>query len=295
MMEPENHGALRFYGVDELRAALKSSERAQNYPLMVKPCLGRGSECVSKVTNDEELVAAVQKASARHLATPQGRVDVVVEPYIDGPEVDANFVLLNREIIFDEIIDDFPKHGDIDNNQANNFLETSVMIPTALPEREKRLIRTSIHQSILRQGFLTGVFHCEARLQHSSMEYGVNNGPLCLQHRLDNENTSSARVFLLEINARPPGYLESVAVRFAYGVDYYALQMLRAVDDLQRFEALAKPFASGPQYFLMITIIQDSVTGIMKTADAGKELLARRPDLVSAVVHYQTVKKGVTN
>lgn len=36
----------------------------------------------------------------------------MIEPYIDGPEVDANLVLLDGEVIFFEVTDDFPKPGD---------------------------------------------------------------------------------------------------------------------------------------------------------------------------------------
>ncbi|OOF97957.1 hypothetical protein ASPCADRAFT_164050 [Aspergillus carbonarius ITEM 5010] len=291
MMEPDTHGAFRIFGTDELEKALRSTQVA--YPLIVKPCLGWGSQAVTKVATDDELFQAVQKACECHALAPQQRSDAVIEPYIDGPELDANFVLLNGEVIFFEITDDFPSPGDLDDKQSHNFVETIVQIPSALPPHEMKVVRDTLHQSILRQGFLTGTFHCEARLQYSSHEFRKDdNGFEDLYPRRDNTNDGkSVHVYLLEINARPAGYLETVGVNLVYGVDYFAQQMLFSVNDELRFAALCHPFLHGPRYNLSVLILQEDVAGIMKTEDAGAELLRQYPELKPHVPLYTTIKK----
>ncbi|PYH32083.1 uncharacterized protein BO87DRAFT_363203 [Aspergillus neoniger CBS 115656] len=291
MMEPDAHGAFRVFGTDELEIVLRSTE--VTYPLIVKPCLGWGSQAVTKVSTAVELFEAVEKACECHALAPQQRSDAVIEPYIDGPEVDANFVLLNGEVIFCEISDDFPSPGDRDSAQSHNFVETMVHIPSALPLHELKAIRDTLHRSILRQGFLTGTFHCEARLQYSSHEFRQDdNGFEDLYPRRDATNDGkSVQVYLLEINARPAGYLESVGVNLVYGVDYFAQQMLFSVNDEFRYRALCHPFSDGPRSSLSILVLQEDVAGIMKTEDATAELLRQYPELEPHVPLYATIKK----
>ncbi|KAJ6037412.1 glutathione synthetase ATP-binding domain-like protein [Penicillium herquei] len=291
MMEPDSHNAFCVFGTAELERFLHLNK--VTYPLIVKPCLGWGSQAVSKVSTENELFQAVQKACECHALAPQQRNDAVIEPYIDGPEVDANFVLLNGEIIFCEITDDFPSPGDLDDEQSHNFVETIVHIPSALPPDEIKVIRDTLHQSILRQGFSTGTFHCEARLQYSSREFRKDeNGFEDLFARKDSTNDGkSVRVYLLEINARPAGYLETVGVNLVYGVDYFAQQMLFSVKDEARFRALCHPFCDGPRYNLSVLILQEEVAGIMRTEDAAAELLSRFPELKQHVPLYTTIKK----
>ncbi|OJZ90551.1 hypothetical protein ASPFODRAFT_203069 [Aspergillus luchuensis CBS 106.47] len=292
MMEPDAHGAFRVFGTDELEKVLQSTE--VTYPLIVKPCLGWGSQAVTKVSTEVELFEAVEKACECHALAPQQRSDAVIEPYIDGPEVDANFVLLNGEVIFCEISDDFPSPGDRDSAQSHNFVETMVHIPSALPLHELKAIRDTLHQSILRQGYSTGTFHCEARLQYSSHEFRQDDNSLeDLYPRRDTDTNDgrSVRVYLLEINARPAGYLETVGVNLVYGVDYFAQQMLFSVNDELRFKALCYPFSDGPRSNLSILVLQEDVAGIMKTEDATAELLCQYPELEPHVPLYATIKK----
>jgi hypothetical protein len=293
MMELNNDQAFRVFSVTELQNRLNSNGHPPlSYPLIVKPCMGWGSECVSKVSNETELFKAVEKASTRHAASPQRRTDVLIEPYIDGPEVDANFVLLNNELVFYEIADDFPSRGDAPNaNSDDHFQETANLFPAGLPQNEIIAIRDSIHKSILRQGFSTGTFHCEARLRYSSMHYATENCHFDLYPKRGEIPTREVSVYLLEINARPAGYLESVAVHLTYGVDYFAQQLLFAIGDETRFRALANPFLRGPQYTLVLMLIPEEHPGVMKSEDPGAELLDRCPELRAQVPDYKTVMK----
>lgn len=59
------------------------------------------------------------------------------------------------------------------------------------------------------------------------------------------------------MNARPPGYLESIAVKLTRGVDYHVLRILLCIGSVEngRVQALSKPFLNGPQFHVCILII----------------------------------------
>ncbi|KAF2185755.1 hypothetical protein K469DRAFT_687610 [Zopfia rhizophila CBS 207.26] len=285
---------------DELETFLEQRQPRHGpplrYPLVVKPVVGWCSDCVSKVQNYTELTIAVQKASARHADSAKRSTAVVIEPYVDGPEVDANFALLDGEILFYDVNDDFPSPADVPGAGFNaNFQETQNVMPSGLPTEEIIAIRDQMRQSMLRQGFRSGVFHCEGRVRNSRVKYAVKDGNVVdLTPTNGDGSHEEPQVYLHEINARPPGYLESVAVLFAYGIDYYALRMLMALGPAEnaRVRALSQSFLNGPQFHLSLMILQQTRAGIMKTADAAKEFLEEHPDIKTKVVDYYTRKKG---
>jgi hypothetical protein len=122
-LKPSATESFECSSVEQLRARLTGSANASvKYPLIVKPCTGWGSECVTRASNANELVAAVGKAVGRHAGSTFAQA-CVVEPYIDGPEFDANFVLLEGEIVFAEVCDDYPSRADSGEAQhAGDFL-----------------------------------------------------------------------------------------------------------------------------------------------------------------------------
>lgn len=296
MLEPDAGESVTLANATELQSLL-DSERGQQlaFPLIVKPSLGWNSDCVSKVWDENELVKAVRRASERHADAATPSVGVVIEPYIDGPEVDANLVLLEGEVVYFDIEDDFPTRGDApDAGMDDNFQETQVLLPSALPKDEVQLLCESLHRSIRRQGFTSGVFHCEARVRHSTMFYTPQDGILDMQ-RKNEEPAKKRSIYLHEINARPPGYLESVAVKLTHGVDYYALNILLCIGSAERsrVHALSKPFLNGPQFHLCILIIPQTRAGVMKSEDAGADLLKSHPELRPHVPDYDMyVKRG---
>lgn len=287
--------AFRVLSTDDLRRRLCSEEVSPiHYPVVVKPCIGWASECVSKVHTEEELLQAVEKASSRHRESSIRRGDVMIESYIGGPEIDANIVLLNGTVIFFEVADDFPSTADRAHSEWQDpFQETLMAFPSQLPRDEIEMIRNSLHETLLRQGFKHGIFNCEGRVRNSRMRYGTRDG---IEDLLEDESRRQEEVtpsfYLHEINARPPGYYGNVSCNLTYGVDYYALDFLYAVGDMDRFRALAYPFERGPQWCLVITMMPERREGIMKTPDACRQFLEYNSDINDSVAGYMTWKKG---
>lgn len=270
--------------IDDLRQQIHDSSGVLVYPLIVKPSKGWSSEGVFKVRNERELFAAVEK-----LALFAPGVRIIVESYVDGPEVDANFLMWDGEILFFEVVDDFPCSADEEGSSASaNFQELEMVYPSRLVESEKELLRRQIHQFLLSTGFRTGIFHVEARIQNSAMEYSHVDGVTDL--RLKSEPPAApAKIFILEVNVRCPGWMVIWATAYAYGIDYAAFQMLSALGDDERAKALAQPFAFGPQATVESVFVPTPRGGRLGPVGVCEELALRRPELMAHVVRIQTM------
>lgn len=285
------------HAAEELDSVLEKRSGELQFPLVVKPCTGWNSDCVVKVSSVDELRAAVRRASDRHKDSAAKNTRVVVEPYIDGPEVDADFVILDGKVLFNNITDDFPCSGDlIDGTMSANFMETMMDVPSALPEDEKAILRESLTKSITRCGFRSGVFHCEARVRGSRAYYKPreDNGILDLHIREDGATARSPSSYLHEINARSPGYANCVVSLLLHGVDYYAVRLLFSLgpSETDRVKILSQPFLDGkPQYTSGIAVLPPSRLGVMGAEDAIFEFLEANPDLRDHVPYHQTIKE----
>ncbi|KAM5457624.1 hypothetical protein MaudCBS49596_000822 [Microsporum audouinii] len=267
-------------------------------PWIVKPSNGWGSTGIIKVSNKEALVAALEKVSSNTGYSGAGLPDshepwetkVLVEEYCDGPEVDCNFVLWHGDILFFEVVDNFPCTGDNIDNGTGNFCETQLVFPSALPPSEQLVLRDYLYKSILRLGFRSGVFHAEARVRQSSREYRNGDGSMDLRLK-STAASQEPGAFLIEINARPPGYLDSFASAFVHGVDLNALHILIALEDDIRVQALSKTYRENGH--LVVAAIEAERSGIVVSDDPWQDLEQKNPELMSNVVqNVMTFQKG---
>ncbi|KAG6008772.1 hypothetical protein E4U21_003970 [Claviceps maximensis] len=289
---------------DDLEAMLSKEGPQLPYPLIVKPSKGWSSEGVWKVHDEQELR---EKSSLlwRESFTAWHGHDVVIETYIDGPEVDANMVLVDGEIAFFEVNDDFPSAGDGIGRDAvgarvPNFVETSNMIPSGLPPSEVESLQQKLHELALAAGFRNAVLHMEAKLRNSRCRYATDasgnddaDGLIDLQLNTSATTTTQpSDVFLLEINPRAPGWQEVEATARAYGVSYYAISLLTALGDKSRVLALSRPFRGGAQYFMQLLFVSAQKGGTYTYGDICTTVLRAHPDkpgqeqdLAAHVVH----------
>lgn len=276
--------AYRISSLQEALAAVRRENSPLAYPLIVKPCSGWGSEGVFRVDGEPDLVRAIGSIDfERHGAS------FVLERYCDGPEVDANFVLCDGELLFFEASDDFPKDADRAADHGGSlqtFIEVANVLPSALPENELDILKNSLHQVLLRLGFTSGFFHLEARVHESAVEYGNGQGNRCLDLQPKPEQDQAGRspsAWLIEINARPPGLQASWASRATYGVDFWGLALSFALGDKAGARALSVPFASQNQYWCQIVFIPVPKGGVFVSGDICEELAQRRPDLAANI------------
>ncbi|KAI9711715.1 MAG: hypothetical protein M1820_001859 [Bogoriella megaspora] len=263
------------------------------YPCIIKPCNGWSSEGVFRIDHESEWPNALQllrvMASSRH-----GR-DFVIEKYCPGPEVDVNFVMLDGEILFFEVCDDFPKTADVNGSGAGSvptFIEQDSVFPSRLPESEINLLRICFHNTLLRLGLRNGVMHLEGRIDNSGAEYRSDCGVFDLYKKGSHQETpATPSAWLIEINPRPPGMKGTQIIESTYGVEYWGLAMLIALRDKERAKALSYPYKSGPQYNCVMVFIPadydlSTCQGIFESDDVCAELLERRPDLKKNISRY---------
>ncbi|KAJ7616085.1 ATP-grasp domain-containing protein [Roridomyces roridus] len=273
---------LRFSQLADMKQQLPAT--AIHYPAIVKPVSGYLSEGVARVSSDTELLASVARIDTKR----HGHA-VIVETYIDGPEFDANIILCKGEILFFELVDDFPSSGD--NEAAGTFFETSEFTPSALPPAERETVQHTLHQTLLKLGFTWGLFHVEGRVKDSTMEFRPGEGGIVDLHPRLSPRSGQPSCFLVEINARIPGLGCAMSTRHAYGVDFYAAHLVSCLRDESLLRLASTPFTfpertDGSQYWCEVVFIQPSRGGRFDTADPCGELLGRHPELRANVCEH---------
>jgi biotin carboxylase len=244
--------------VTELDQILESKTFVPKYPLIVKPLSGTGSAHVFRADNSDELLKAVQW-------TCEGsKKKALIEAYVDGPELDVNFVLLDGELLFFEIADDYPSPGD-DGTIDSDFWENTNVLPSTIPTQEYDIVRKSLHELLLKMGLKTGVFHLEARVQDSTMVYTEDSGIVDLRQKTTiPDPKTEPKCVLIEVNPRPPGMPCILSSAASYGVNMYDLHLLASLADHERYRSFSQPF--------------DSHTGIPNHARAWSQLVWLRAD-----------------
>ncbi|KAI1260323.1 ATP-grasp domain-containing protein [Xylariaceae sp. FL1019] len=272
----EGHEAYRASSLEQATSILQ--EHNLEFPLIMKPITGYLSEGVVKIDDVSQLEAGVKTIRVdRHGA------DFAIEKYCDGPEVDANFVLSDGELLFFEASDEFPKTADVNGSgNIKNFVELGNVLPSSLPKDELAILRDSLHRSLVRMGLTDGIFHLEARVAHSRMVYELKNGVFDLTERSEPvKDVPSA--WLIEVNPRPPSMMAAVGPKHTYGVDYWGLGLLFGIQDKQRAKQLSHPFAQGAQFWCEMAFIPVEKGGIFDSDDICLDLFSRRPDLAQHV------------
>ncbi|KAF3481220.1 uncharacterized protein GIQ15_03979 [Arthroderma uncinatum] len=277
------HQAYRASNVDEALNIAKKHELP--YPLIVKPCDGWSSEGVSRVDSPGTLEEAIRSIDISRHGT-----EFVIEKYCSGPEFDANFILLDGEVLFFDICDDLPKSADVNGPSARlitNFHELNSVYPSALPAQEIKQIHDSFLNTLLKLGIRNGIMHLEGRVEHSSVEYKSQNGILELCPGNIDSTTQPPKPWLIEINPRPPGMTASHITESTYGIDYWGVAVLSAVGDKPGVRALSHTFKHGPQYTCVMAFIpadfSASCEGIFDSDDICADLMTRRPDLAKHI------------
>jgi hypothetical protein len=242
MLDPDEKDFFTVQSLKELESRLQSS-KSVNFPVVCKPVAGLSSWGVYRANNASQLRDAVEKS----LLVSQELTDlrVVIEPYIDGPEVDCNIVLFKGQVLYTEIVDDFPCSADLAEDPTGKlFTESQTAVPSRLPENEQQAITDAVVSAVRKMGFDTGVFHCEARICNSSMKYTFTKGATIpdLEPIAKPKSSEDTPVYLHEVNARMPGPMSAASSVISRGIDFWMLAVLCAVGDWSRYEAFSAPF-----------------------------------------------------
>lgn len=161
--------------------------------------------------------------------------EFVIERYCDRP-MSMSILLFWMESYCFEVCDYLPKSADVNGPTVvalNNLHELCSIYPCNLPAAEIELLRKSFLSMVLLLGLRSGVMHLEGRVENSTVQYMTRNGVSVLSQRAK-DGDYPPKAWLIEINPHPLGMTGSQVVESTYGIDYWSLALLLAVDDETR-------------------------------------------------------------
>ncbi|MBU1177984.1 ATP-grasp domain-containing protein [Patescibacteria group bacterium] len=143
------------------------------FPLVIKPAYGSSSAYVIKINNPQELEDAylyIKKSLSTEVesALTDG-LDIIVEEYIDGDEVDIDILLQNGRMKFFSVSDN-------DKTAEPYFLETGHSIPSNLPIDDQEALIAMADETLEKLNIQNGCIHFEAKV--------TNEGPVPIEVNL---------------------------------------------------------------------------------------------------------------
>ena len=218
---------------------------------------------------------------------------MVIEPYIARPEVDANLVLLDGQVVYFDLEDDVLTKGDVaDAGMDDNFQEAQVLLPPMLPKDEAQLLYESLRRSIRRQGFTSGVFRYVPFL---SFHHALHGAGWDTRHA-KKERNGEGKEYLRPRNQHTPTRVSRIRRRQANS----RCGLLRITHpSMHRFyrerssTCAVQTFLERPAISSLHVDYSASTSSVMRTGDAGTDLLRRNPELRQHVPDYDTyLKRG---
>lgn len=140
-----------FFAVDTLEE-LKAHEADVTFPCIIKPTDNAGSHGVAKVHNLQELLDNYEYA---HQSSRHGKV--IVEEYLDGPEVSVEVMVVNGKVNILQITDKI-------TTEAPHFVELGHTQPSRLPDETQRQIREVADMACKSIGIDKGPAHVEMKV-----------------------------------------------------------------------------------------------------------------------------------
>lgn len=130
------------------------------FPLVIKPVYGSSSAFVIKVQDEEELKDTYSyiknNISVNAESALSDGLEVYVEEYIDGNEVDINMLIQNGKIKFYSITDNYKSNEPF-------FIETGMSIPSSLPDRNQLELVELAEETLEKLGIQNACVHFEAK------------------------------------------------------------------------------------------------------------------------------------
>lgn len=140
-----------FFVVNTLEE-LKAHDADVTFPCIIKPTDNAGSHGVAKVYSFQELLANYEYA---HSCSRHGKV--IVEEFLDGPEVSVEVMVVNGKVNILQITDKI-------TTEAPHFVEMGHTQPSRLPDETQEAIRQVAAAACLAIGIDKGPAHVEMKV-----------------------------------------------------------------------------------------------------------------------------------
>jgi D-alanine-D-alanine ligase len=143
------------------------------FPVVFKPTYGSSSAFVIKAEDRGEYYHTYEyikkNISANVESALSEGLEVLVEEYIDGDEVDIDMILQNGKIKFYSIVDNY-------KTEEPFFIEHQQAVPSGLPEKDQLALFEMAENALEKLGVQNGCIHFEAK--------ATKNGPVPIEINL---------------------------------------------------------------------------------------------------------------
>ncbi len=140
---------------------LKTVIKNLTFPVVIKPTYGTSSAFVVKVEKKENFLETIEYVRSNISTTVESALaeglDIFVEEYIDGDEVDIDLLVQNGKVKFCSISDNFDKSKDI------FFIDRGQSIPSSLPLATQEALTAMAEEVLEKLGIENACIHFEAK------------------------------------------------------------------------------------------------------------------------------------
>jgi D-alanine-D-alanine ligase len=214
------------------------------FPVVIKPSFGSSSAFVVKSETPEELVASYQYILNSISKTVESALSdgmqIMVEEYIDGDEVDIDILIQNGRIKF---------YGISDNTKTKEpfFIETDRFTPSNLPQKDQQNLIEMADEVLEKLGIQDGCIHFEAK--------ATKKGPVPI-----------------EVNVRMGGDEIYSSVKMAFGVDLIENALKIAIG--QHIDKM--DFTAYPKKHLIARTLNTDYSGIISKFEMEEDLKKKK-------------------
>lgn len=143
-----------------------------HFPVVIKPVLGTSSAYVIKANDYQELLDIYaylkNNITSKAESALHESLDLMVEEYIDGDEVDIDILLQNGKIKYYSISDNF-------QTKEPFFVETGQAIPSGLSDQQQHELINMAEEVLEKLGIMNGCIHFEAKYSsHGPVPIEIN-------------------------------------------------------------------------------------------------------------------------
>ena len=222
-----------FFVADSLEE-LKTHRQDVTFPCIIKPTDNAGSHGVAKVFSFQELLDNYEYA---HSCSRHGKV--IVEEYLDGPEVSVEVMVVNGEVNILQITDKI-------TTEAPHFVEMGHTQPSRLPNDVQKAIRCVTVAACKAIGIDKGPAHVEMKVTKRGpvmIELGARMGGDNITTHLVPLSTgidmvcSTIKVALGEEPDITPSLHCGSAIRY-FEVPYGTIKAIENVNEAQRVQGV---------------------------------------------------------
>lgn len=218
---------------------LEEINKTFQYPLVIKPAFGSASNYVVKVENKAELENTFNYIKNNISASVETALldglDIFIEEYIEGDEVDIDLLLQNGKVKFACVSDNFDKTFD------EFFLDKGQSAPSSLSAEVQQELISVAEDTLEKLGIFNGCIHYEAK--------ATKNGPMPI-----------------EVNLRMGGDYVWSYIKDAWDVDLIENAVKIAVGEMIKF-----PKEMEPKKYVIGWDLHPEESGILAELDIPEE------------------------